>query len=88
MWRRIQAEGREWEVRVVTEPESESAGTGRDILEFRPLDGTAQPRRAAIERDGLPGLEDEDLHKLLRSARPIGGDYYGRPGKTMRDIQN
>lgn len=87
MWRRIQVEGVEWEVRVVTEPAGGDAGD-REILEFRPVSGAAQPRRVAVERDSLDGLDETALERLHRSARPIGGDHYGRPGKSMDDAHH
>ena len=83
-WRRIQADGAEWEVRIISDPEDAQDG-GREIIEFRPVDGSAQPRRTAVERDTLPSLSDEDLAAVYRRAAPIAGDYYGRPGKPMHD---
>jgi hypothetical protein len=84
-WRRIKADGTEWEVRIISE-----SGTGneeRDIIEFRPVDGVAQPRRTAVERNQLDDLSDDDLAAVYRRAAPIGGDHYGRPGKPMPDAR-
>lgn len=84
-WRRIQADGTEWEVRIISEPET--LGEERDIIEFRALDGSAQPRRTAVEKDQLPQLSDADLAAVYRRAAPIAGDHYGRPGKSMPDAR-
>lgn len=71
----------------MTEPDARSEeGTEREIIEFRPLGGMAQPRRIAIERDRLESMDDAALVRLHREARPIGGDHYGRPGKKMGDV--
>lgn len=85
-WRRIEADGVEWEVRVVSEPERQ--GEDREILEFRALGEAQQPRRVAAPRDSLQNMSDEELASLHRTARPIGGDHYGRPGKTMDDVRS
>ena len=82
-WRRIKADGVEWEVRII----SESGSAERDIIEFRPLDGSAQPRRTAVERNQLSLLTEEDLAAVYRRAAPIAGDHYGRPGKPMNDAR-
>lgn len=82
-WRRIQADGAEWEVRIISEPGQEE----RDIIEFRPLDGGTQPRRTAVERNQLPDMTDDDLAAAFRRAAPIAGDHYGRPGKPMPDAR-
>ena len=82
-WRRIQADGAEWEVRII----SDSGEEERDIIEFRPLDGSAQPRRTAVERNRLDGMSDEELAAVYRRAAPIAGDHYGRPGKPMSDAR-
>ena len=84
-WRRIEADGVEWEVRIISE--SGSSTEERDIIEFRPVSGAAQPRRTAVERDQLDDLTDEDLAAVYRRAAPIAGDHYGRPGKTMPDAR-
>ena len=84
-WRRIEADGTEWEVRIISEAEG---GSGeRDIIEFRALDGSAQPRRTAIEKNRLDGLSDTELAAVYRRAAPIAGDHYGRPGKPMPDVR-
>lgn len=84
-WRRIEADGKEWEARIISEAEG---GSGeRDIIEFRALDGSAQPRRTAVEKNQLDELSDADLAAVYRRAAPIQGDHYGRPGKQMRDAR-
>ena len=85
-WRRIEADGTEWEVRIISEPGTE-AGAGREIIEFRSVDGRSQPRRTAVERDTLPAMNDEDLAAVYRRAAPIAADHYGRPGKPMNDAR-
>ena len=84
-WRRIEADGTEWEVRIISEAEG---GSGeRDIVEFRALDGSAQPRRTAIEKNQLDSLSEGDLAAVYRRAAPIAADFYGRPGKPMPDAR-
>ena len=75
----------EWEVRIISEPGT--AAEERDIIEFRPASGVAQPRRTAVERNQLDALSDEDLAAVYRRAAPIAGDHYGRPGKQMPDAR-
>lgn len=84
-WRRIEADGTQWEVRIISE--SGSQGQDREIIEFRALDGSSRPRRTAVERDTLSQLTDEDLAAVYRRAAPIAGDHYGRPGKPMNDAR-
>ncbi|HUF11845.1 MAG TPA: hypothetical protein VMN78_01950 [Longimicrobiales bacterium] len=84
-WRRIKADGTEWEVRIISEPGGE--GAEREIIEFRALDGSSQPRRTAVPRDTLSDLSDDDLAAVYRRAAPIAGDHYGRPGKPMNDAR-
>lgn len=80
MWRKIEAEGCLWEVRAIS-----LEGDGEDVLEFRPLVPTRPPRRLAVSTDALDSMSDEDLQAAFVQARPIGGDFYGRPGKRMTD---
>jgi hypothetical protein len=70
-------------VRIV----SETGTAEREIIEFRPLDGVAQPRRTAVERNQLDDLSDDELAAVYRRAAPIAGDHYGRPGKPMPDAR-
>ena len=83
-WRRIKADGTEWEVRIISEAGSSE---DREIIEFRAVDGGAQPRRTAVELDQLDDLSDDDLAAVYRRAAPIAGDHYGRPGKPMPDAR-
>lgn len=88
MWRRLQADGCEWEVRAVMHEEANGQGAdpdAREVLEFRAVDGLRRPRRVA-GAPGLEALDDAALLAAFRRARPIGGDYYGRPGKLMSDV--
>ena len=84
-WRRIKADGVEWEVRIISE--SGTAAEERDIIEFRPVDGVGQPRRTAVERNRLDSLSEDDLAAVYRRAAPIAADHYGRPGKQMPDAR-
>lgn len=87
-WRRIHEDGAEWEARAVMEPRRETgphrADTG-EVLEFVCVDGSRGARRLAVPAGSLGSMDDEALYRAFRRARPIGGDYYGRPGKRMAD---
>ena len=82
MWQKLEADGCQWEVRVVVE---ETEDRGIEILEFRPEVTTRPPRRVAVDRGALETMDEAALQAAYRQARPIGGDYYGRPGKRMSD---
>lgn len=82
-WRRIQAEGCEWEVRAVS---SEAGATG-DTLEFQPLVKTRPIRRLSVPPGSLATMDEAALHAAFVKARPIGAEYYGRPGKQMPDMK-
>ena len=86
-WPRIQEDGIEWEARVIAGPQQTDPGMGGDdeTLEFVCVDGSRQPRRLAVPAGSLPGMDEQALRRAYRRARPIGGDYYGRPGKHMND---
>ncbi len=64
--------------------DAESFGPG-ELLEFRSGDPNRPPRRLFVHAGRLDLMDDEALRRALRQARPIGGDYYGRPGKHMED---
>ena len=83
MWRRIQAEGCEWEVRATSEAPEAGA---EEILEFMPLDDVRPPRRFMVPSGTLSTMDDTALEAAFRQARPIGADFYGRPGKRMGDV--
>jgi hypothetical protein len=88
-WRTLKADGCEWEIRATasgTDVEDQREGA-REILEFTPIGQARPPRRIEIPAGALASLSDEDLVKAYRSARPIGGDFYGRPGKRMPDAK-
>lgn len=89
MWRRIQADGREWEVRATAE-ESARAGDdlpgGAEVLEFRCVAGDRRPRRVVMPSGALDRMSDDDLQAAYRRALPIAGDHYGRPGNHMKDL--
>lgn len=88
MWRRLHADGTDWEVRIVARVERGPAGSPDErshLIEFRALDGLRPPRRIAVHAPSLAELDDAELRAAYRQARPIGGDYYGRPGKRMGD---
>jgi len=88
MWRRMTADGCEWDVRVLAD-EVDHGPAGRsepiEILEFRPLDGLRPPRRLATAPGALERMDDAALAAAFRQALPIGVDHYGRPGKRMQD---
>jgi hypothetical protein len=87
-WRHLKADGVEWDVRIASGVTEGVDPTVTDILEFRPAGGEPlPPRRVAIEAGSLPDMTDVELLAAYRRARPIGGDHYGRPGKTMPDMR-
>jgi hypothetical protein len=79
LWRTLRADGCEWEVGVVSSEDEE-------IIEVRPKEQTRPPRRIAIAKGALATMDDEALKSAYTRARPIGGDFYGRPGKRMSDM--
>ncbi|HEX6609391.1 MAG TPA: hypothetical protein VF051_01320 [Hyphomicrobiaceae bacterium] len=79
MWRTLQADGCEWEVGVVS-------SEAEEIIEFRPKEATRPPRRLAVAPGALEKMDDDALMSAYTRARPIGADYYGRPGKRMTDM--
>ena len=88
-WRTLDADGCEWQVRAVPRPEEggrDQAGK-EEVLEFRTAEGTRPPRRLAVPAGALAGMDAEALRVAYMQARPIGGDHYGRPGKTMTDAR-
>lgn len=85
-WRRIEADGAEWEARVVPGSEStEDADRDGEVVEFVCVDGTRKARRFAVARGSVSDMDDAALQRAYRQARPIGGDHYGRPGKPTND---
>jgi hypothetical protein len=80
LWRTLKADGIEWEVSVVS-------SEGEEIIEFRPKEPTRPPRRLAVAKGALDKMDDAALKAAYTKARPIGGDFYGRPGKRMPDIK-
>ncbi len=88
MWRRFAAEGVEWEVRVTPgSPDAADAGGGsNEVLEFQSSDRNRPPRRLVVDAGALGEMDEPELRSALRQARPIGGDFYGRPGKRMGDV--
>lgn len=87
-WRRIEADGAEWEVRV--DPGSErldAADNEGEVLEFICVDGSRKPRRLAVARGAVSEMDEDALRRAYRQARPIGGDHYGRPGKAAGDTR-
>jgi hypothetical protein len=79
LWRTLHADDCEWEVGVVSSGDEE-------IIEFRPKEATRPPRRLAVAKGALDAMDDDALKSAYVRARPIGGDYYGRPGKRMSDM--
>ncbi len=62
-----------------------ATGAEPELLEFRSADPNRPPRRLLVDAGRLARMDDEALRRALRQARPIGGDFYGRPGKRMGD---
>jgi hypothetical protein len=86
-WRTLVADGCEWQVRAV--PRAAEGGADdveADVLEFRTAEGTRPARRLAVSLGALKEMDDAALRAAYLQARPIGGDYYGRPGKKMSDM--
>jgi hypothetical protein len=79
LWRTLHADDCDWEVGVISSGDEE-------IIEFRPKQNTRPPRRLAVAKGALDSMDDNALKSAYTRARPIGGDYYGRPGKRMSDI--
>jgi hypothetical protein len=88
-WRRIRADGAEWEARVIAgpRPTSPPSDADLDLLEFVCLDGSRKSRQVAIATDAYGEMDDAALQRAFLQARPIGGDHYGRPGKRMNDSE-
>lgn len=85
-WRTIEAEGQHWEVRAVS-TDATGEGTQDDLLEFRTREGIHPPRRVAVKAGELANMDDDALSAAFARARPLGGDFYGRPGKHMTDAK-
>jgi hypothetical protein len=86
-WKHIEEAGVKWEARAIAaEPESGEAGGAEEVLEFRAAEGVFPPRRVAIKAGELSGMDEAALRSAFARARPIGGDFYGRPGKRMTDV--
>ena len=88
-WRTLHADDCVWEVRATasgTEAEDAAAGV-REILEFRAIGEIRPPRRIEVDAGVLARMSEAELMNAYRAARPIGGDYYGRPGKRMPDAK-
>ena len=82
MWPQIEADGTTWELRVLASP---SGDENTDILEFTPTENIRPVRRLAVARNRSAQMSEIQLFVAYRLARPIGGDFYGRPGKRMHD---
>ncbi len=90
MWRRFDAEGAEWEVRAIpssADVGDAAGGAAQEVLEFRSSDRNRPPRRLVVDSGTLSAMDEPELRDALRQARPIGGDFYGRPGKRMDDLR-
>lgn len=87
-WRRLSADGCDWEVRVIAEQAEHEAREprGEDIVEFRPVGVIRPPRRTTAPAGAVDGMSEQQLLATYRRALPIGGDHYGRPGKHMPDV--
>lgn len=85
-WRTLVADGCEWQVRAVPRAAEGQEEGSADVLEFSTGEGTRPPRRLAVPKGALVEMDDQALRAAYLQARPIGGDYYGRPGKKMSDM--
>jgi hypothetical protein len=88
-WTRLNADGCDWEVRAIaSDMDTDPAhATNREILEFSPVDMNRPPRRIEVDAGVLSTVSETELRALYQQSRPIGGDYYGRPGKRMPDAK-
>jgi hypothetical protein len=82
MWPQIEADGTTWQVRVLASP---SGDESTEILEFTPVENIRPVRRLAVARNSSNEMSEPELFIAYRMARPIGADFYGRPGKRMHD---
>ncbi len=87
-WRRIHEDGTEWEARIVPAPRQteQELRADEELLEFVCVDGSRKPRQVAVPGGAYRDMDDDALHRAFVKARPIGGDFYGRPGKHMNDM--
>jgi hypothetical protein len=86
-WKHIEEAGVKWEARAIAgEPHSGEGGEADEVLEFRAAEGVFPPRRIAIKAGELASMDEAALRSAFARARPIGGDFYGRPGKRMTDV--
>jgi hypothetical protein len=85
-WKQITVDGVTWEIRAVSNELPGGSQGDEELLEFRSREATMPPRRVTIRRGALEGITEADLQSAFVRARPIGGDYYGRPGKRMPDV--
>jgi hypothetical protein len=84
-WKTLDADGCTWEVRSVVNSPDTRDPSGEDLLEFRTADVNMPPRRVVVSSGALEHMDEAALRAAYLRARPIGGDHYGRPGKTMVD---
>ena len=84
-WKHITMDGVDWEVRAVSSELTGGEHEEEEVLEFRTSGSTLPPRRLSVRRGALGGMDDAGLRSAFLQARPIGGDFYGRPGKRMTD---
>jgi hypothetical protein len=83
-WRRLSADGVEWEVRAIAADTGTASSPDEQVLEFRAI-GAIRPPRRVVVTGSLEDFSDDELFAVYRRALPIGGDHYGRPGKRMAD---
>jgi hypothetical protein len=80
----LEADGCTWDVRVVS---AQGEDPNTEVLEFDPREAIRPPRRLVIARGALPKMTEAELRTAYLQARPIGADFYGRPGKKMPDTR-
>jgi hypothetical protein len=83
-WLTLEADDCTWDVRVVS---AQGEDPDTEVLEFDPRQPIRPPRRLVIARGSLPKMSEADLKAAYLKARPIGADFYGRPGKKMPDTR-
>jgi hypothetical protein len=86
-WKTLEADGCTWEVRSLVNSPDTGAAEGEDVLEFTTQEANRPPRRVVVSAGALESMDETALRSAYLRARPIGGDHYGRPGKTMSDVR-
>lgn len=83
-WVRFEADGTEWEARMVAASERSDADRNGEVIEFVCVDGTRSSRRVA-GTTSVTDMDERSLRSAYRQARPVGGDRGGLPGQPTFD---